>query len=258
MCLKCGISSWGIVPDTGDAHTLNDEGNVPTDAHPNILDRDIAHVSARPAADTVSVLLREVVNHATMALVRCEGAGCGEENVDLAALFLYRHMIEMTDGVDVLVLESAVTPAVPLLRSVFEASLALEYILEDSGKYKERALSWIAYYAIRRREGFRRLDHTRPENAEFEADRVADVHGDRVVHVKQEQVEFAIKNMDELLEHENLQRACAYAGITGNVNVALNFVVIGPRLANGTCNLKESAKPAAQYGNVTGSGTVSY
>jgi hypothetical protein len=50
----------------------------------------------------------------------------------------------------------------------------------------------------------------------------------------------------------------AYAGISGNVNVDLDFVEIGPRLANGKCNLKESAKPVAQYGNVTGSGTVSY
>ena len=50
----------------------------------------------------------------------------------------------------------------------------------------------------------------------------------------------------------------AYAGISGNVNVNLAFVEIGPRLANGKCNLKQSVKPAAQYGNVTGSGTVSY
>jgi len=50
----------------------------------------------------------------------------------------------------------------------------------------------------------------------------------------------------------------AYAGIRGTVNVSLNFVSIGPRLPNGKCNLSNKAQPAAQYGNLTGSGVVSY
>lgn len=50
----------------------------------------------------------------------------------------------------------------------------------------------------------------------------------------------------------------AYAGISGNVAVTVNFVAIGPRLKNGKCNLSNNAAPIAQYGNVTGSGTASY
>jgi hypothetical protein len=50
----------------------------------------------------------------------------------------------------------------------------------------------------------------------------------------------------------------AYAGINGTVNVTVDFVSIQPRLANGKCNLANSAQPIAQYGNVTGSGTASY
>jgi len=49
-----------------------------------------------------------------------------------------------------------------------------------------------------------------------------------------------------------------YAGISGNVNVTVNFVAILPRLANGKCNMKQSAQPIAQYGNVTGAGRASY
>ena len=48
----------------------------------------------------------------------------------------------------------------------------------------------------------------------------------------------------------------AYKGISGNLNVTVDFVGIGPRLANGKCNTKVA--PLAQYGNVTGSGTASY
>ena len=50
----------------------------------------------------------------------------------------------------------------------------------------------------------------------------------------------------------------AYAGISGNVTVTVNFVAVGPRLENGKCNLSNNAAPAAQYGVVTGAGTASY
>ena len=50
----------------------------------------------------------------------------------------------------------------------------------------------------------------------------------------------------------------AYAGVKGTVNVTVNFVSILPRLANGKCNFGNNAKPIAQYGNVTGSGTASF
>ena len=48
----------------------------------------------------------------------------------------------------------------------------------------------------------------------------------------------------------------AYAGISGTINVTVNFVGIGPKLPNGKCNQK--VPPVAQYGDVTGSGTASY
>ena len=50
----------------------------------------------------------------------------------------------------------------------------------------------------------------------------------------------------------------AYTGVTGTVNVTVNFVSILPRFPSGKCNLSNSAKPVAQYGDVTGSGTASY
>jgi hypothetical protein len=50
----------------------------------------------------------------------------------------------------------------------------------------------------------------------------------------------------------------AYAGISGSVDVTVNFVAIGPRLKNGKCNMSNNAAPVAQYGDVTGAGTASY
>src|SRR4051812_12801711 len=48
----------------------------------------------------------------------------------------------------------------------------------------------------------------------------------------------------------------AYAGISGTVDVDIAFVGIGPKTAAGKCNQKVA--PLAQYGDVTGSGTVKY
>jgi len=51
---------------------------------------------------------------------------------DNAAIFLlYRHIIETTDSINVLIKECCTNPAQVLLRSSFEALLSLEYIFED-------------------------------------------------------------------------------------------------------------------------------
>ena len=38
--------------------------------------------------------------------------------------------MEMTDGIEVLISQACVVPAIPLLRSSFEALISMEYILE--------------------------------------------------------------------------------------------------------------------------------
>jgi len=48
----------------------------------------------------------------------------------------------------------------------------------------------------------------------------------------------------------------AYAGISGTVNVTAIFALVLP-LTNGKCDMNTNANPIAQYGSITGSGTVS-
>jgi hypothetical protein len=50
----------------------------------------------------------------------------------------------------------------------------------------------------------------------------------------------------------------AYAGISGTVNVTVQFVFLGPKTKSGKCNMSNNSQPVASYGNVTGSGTASY
>ena len=133
---------------------------MPTEPLKNILDRDMSREMARPLVQVASPLLKELVNYSTNALARCADSAEGEENEDGAPLALYRHMIEFVDGMEVLVSHSCGTPAIPLLRSCFEALLALEYMFERD--YVNRSLSWLAVYVRKRVASYELLD---PETA---------------------------------------------------------------------------------------------
>lgn len=71
----------------------------------------------------------------------------GDRRIDLASLALYRHLVHMADGIEVLLSIRAARPAIPLLRSAFEAFLSLAYIHERDAEqnlkdYENRSLAW--------------------------------------------------------------------------------------------------------------------
>jgi len=74
-------------------------------------------------------LVEETRNYGHALFARCayrsEG---GDENI--AILFLFYHLLEMLDAVRVLVAEAAPVPAELQVRAIFEALLALSYILK--------------------------------------------------------------------------------------------------------------------------------
>jgi hypothetical protein len=142
---------------------------MPTDEYKPLLDRAGAITTAQPLIDVACPLLREVVNHASMAFRRCDAASDshGSENEDLAAFVLYRHMIELVDGVERLFSASCVEAAVPLLRAELEASLSLDYILQAD--YTRRSLAWTCADIHSRIAARQRLDPRTAIGAEFEA-----------------------------------------------------------------------------------------
>ena len=113
-----------------------------------ILYRELSVVAAKEIVEIASPLLQELVNYSTNAFARCASSASGEENEDLAVLSLYLHIIEMSDGIEVLLSQSCPIPAMPLVRSSFEALVSIEYILEAD--YVRRSLSWLADYVHKR------------------------------------------------------------------------------------------------------------
>lgn len=115
---------------------------TPSVASPLVLERDISVAAAKPVIDLACPLLRELVDHGTSALIQCNQMSPRSADGRFACHALYRHIIEMTDGIEVLISQCCAKPAVPALRSSFEGLLYLTYILEDNSKYAQRSDSW--------------------------------------------------------------------------------------------------------------------
>jgi hypothetical protein len=109
----------------------------PTEPAFKLLNRSQSIADAKPLIERASPLLREIVNYSTNVFMRCMHAG-NSGSKDLPAFTLYLHMIEMTDGIEVLMSQACCEPAVPLLRSSFEASMSLRYMLQED--YENRSL----------------------------------------------------------------------------------------------------------------------
>lgn len=145
-----------------------------TEALDSILDRDLSKVAAAGLISVASPLLQELVNHATNALVRCDRSTTGGIDEDAAPLALYRHLIEVTDGIEILVANCAPSPAIPLLRSAFEALLGLEFVCEKGTTYVQRSLSWLVSYIRGRLRYYDCLDPDTPAGAQFAVIRAED------------------------------------------------------------------------------------
>ena len=140
---------------------------MPTEPFRRLLDPDEAVTQIRRVIDLVSPLLREVINHATWAHQRCHGemASGSVPDESFAALTLYRNVIEMSDAIDVLFQQSCIPSSIPLLRSSFEASLSLEYLLASD--YTRRALAWYCDQIHGRIRIAQLGDHSTPEGRDF-------------------------------------------------------------------------------------------
>jgi hypothetical protein len=113
-----------------------------SDPNLNILNRALAKSDGNTLIEMANPVLEELVNYSTSVYLRCLHAG-NTTHEDVPAFVLYLHIMEMTDGIHVLISHSCCEPAVPLLRSSFEAFLSLRYLLEDD--YRNRSQSWLYF-----------------------------------------------------------------------------------------------------------------
>ena len=102
---------------------------MPTKPPTDLFDRDISKALVREKIDLASPLIQEVVNYGVAAFLRCLTTGKPRDE-KLAILMPYFHLLEMVDGIEILLAQAAPFPAQLQLRSAFEALLTIEYIVE--------------------------------------------------------------------------------------------------------------------------------
>jgi Family of unknown function (DUF5677) len=173
---------------------------MPTEAHKPLLDRDLIAVGHRQLVELIAPVLQEAINYSTWAWRRCESAGDYNNDLHgLVPLMLFRHVMEMTDGVEVLVSNSCSVPVVPVLRSAFEACLSLEFIVTTDTE--RRSLSWLCCYAHQRLEYYESLDPSTQRGRDFASTRATERAGSSQPHPD---VPIVIANLMALIQKSNL------------------------------------------------------
>ena len=140
---------------------------MPEQPNRKVLDREFAKAGSKELIDLACPLLREVVNHATNAHIRCQvdAAATGQVDAHLAPFALYRTVFEMIDAIEELLSVSCVLPAIPLVRTAFEAGLGLDYVTEADGH--RRSLAWVYAYAEKRLRTYRMIAGQGQPGVEF-------------------------------------------------------------------------------------------
>lgn len=114
-----------------------------------ILDRDLSIAESGKVISEFSPYLEDLCNFASNALVRCEKSLKGIKGTPASLIFLYFHIIQMSDGVQVLCSRACFDSSVILLRSLWEATLSIEFMVESN--FEKRSTAWLASCYLKKR-----------------------------------------------------------------------------------------------------------
>lgn len=178
---------------------------MPTKPLETIIYRDLSIVQAKEILNNITPLLQELVNYGSNAIVRAATSSKSEENVDLACLALYRHILEMTDAFEVLIAYGCAYPTIPLLRSTFEALISMDYLLEDDNLFKQRSLAWLVVYVHDRINLYESLIPSTERGKSFQASLSKDKSIQNFQNIDESRIKPAIQNLRRLLSRPEMQ-----------------------------------------------------
>ncbi len=177
---------------------------MPTNPPTRLLDRDLSKALIREWINLANPLLREVVNYGVAAFARCLQTGKGGSE-NLAILMPYLHLLEMVDGIQILLAEAAPSPAQLQLRSAFEALLTIEYITEADTM--RRAHAYLVTDIYRRLATIRAMDPNTAEGKRARERMAADAYTGSTQLVSIEDSEAAIKIIETTLQKPHWKEA---------------------------------------------------
>lgn len=105
-----------------------------------IIERELSRAQTAPIRDLGRPVLQAVIDYGAAVFERCSHTA-PDGDTNLAILMQLHHALEMLDGVEVLLDSSCVVAAETPLRSAFEASLGLRYVLHSD--LDRRAMAYL-------------------------------------------------------------------------------------------------------------------
>jgi hypothetical protein len=138
---------------------------MPTKPPRQLFDPDVAK-SQKALIKASTALTEELRNYGLRILERC--FQLSKEPHDPAILALFRHSLEMVDGFTILAAEAAIAPAVFQLRSLLEALLSLDYIVEKDTPRRANAYILVTDL-IETRKALLALDPTTQQGKAYNA-----------------------------------------------------------------------------------------
>jgi len=134
------------------------------EAYKDVLCREIEPKKYRDLLFQIAGVIEECVNFGTHILVWCSEKP-KKDGSDMTITLIFRHFIESLDAITVLIKHGCADPTEPLLRSIFEALIGLEYILEKDTV--QRALSYEVAYDHRNISLYKKMDPTSDQGKQF-------------------------------------------------------------------------------------------
>ena len=108
-------------------------------ANKKILDRDKAINFGATISGPLDSL-RDFVDYGTDLVLRCYYCGSNKSLKDVVALFsLFKNALSMADAIEVMMRQGVIHPSRLQLRSLFEVSVTLQWVLQESGDERAKA-----------------------------------------------------------------------------------------------------------------------
>jgi hypothetical protein len=123
----------------------------------DLLPSDADYEKYKKLLQQFSDFVRDCISFPLTAYKVAEQSSFGDGKLHHSpVLMLIRHFCEQSDAVAVLATEGCGEPAKPLIRSAFEASLSVQYIMEKDSE--RRGLAYLVAHTHRRIKLYRKLD----------------------------------------------------------------------------------------------------
>lgn len=131
---------------------------------PKNISEEVAHQMSKERPKTQSPL-ESAVNFSEVLFQKCLDAADDPRWCDFPSLALFRHIIQMADGIQILLAAGSSGPTLLLLRSMLESCISLKYIHLDD--YRQRSLCWLCSYIHQKIDDMELRDKDTPSGREF-------------------------------------------------------------------------------------------